>query len=106
MSLLLTGIGLLVTQDPELGEIPDAALVIEDARLAWIGPAIQAPEADSAVDLGGRCVLPGFVDSHAHLVFAGDRAEEFAARMTGQPYTAGGIRSTVAATVVAIPPPS
>lgn len=98
MSLLLTGIGLLVTQDPELGEIPDAALVIEDARLAWIGPAIQAPEADSAVDLGGRCVLPGFVDSHAHLVFAGDRAEEFAARMTGQPYTAGGIRSTVAAT--------
>jgi imidazolonepropionase len=98
VSLLLTGIGLLVTQDPELGEIPDAALVIEDARLAWIGPAIQAPEADSAVDLGGRCVLPGFVDSHAHLVFAGDRAEEFAARMTGQPYTAGGIRSTVAAT--------
>ena len=98
MSLLLTGIGLLATQDPELGEIPDAALVIEDARLAWIGSATQAPEADTAVDLGGRCVLPGFVDSHAHLVFAGDRAEEFAARMTGQPYTAGGIRSTVAAT--------
>jgi imidazolonepropionase len=98
VSLLLTGIGLLATQDPELGEIPDAALVIEDARLAWIGSATQAPEADTAVDLGGRCVLPGFVDSHAHLVFAGDRAEEFAARMTGQPYTAGGIRSTVAAT--------
>ena len=98
MTTLLTGIGLLATQDPELGEIFDAALVIEDGRVAWIGPAIQAPEADTAVDLGGRCVLPGFVDSHAHLVFAGDRAEEFAARMTGQPYTAGGIRSTVAAT--------
>jgi imidazolonepropionase len=98
VTTLLTGIGLLATQDPELGEIFDAALVIEDGRVAWIGPAIQAPEADTAVDLGGRCVLPGFVDSHAHLVFAGDRAEEFAARMTGQPYTAGGIRSTVAAT--------
>jgi len=98
VTTLLTGIGLLATQDPELGEIPDAALVIEDGRLAWIGAAAHAPEADTAIDLGGRCVLPGFVDSHAHLVFAGDRAEEFAARMTGQPYTAGGIRSTVAAT--------
>ncbi len=95
---LLTGIGLLATQDPELGEIVDAALVIEDARIGWLGRAGQAPAADTAVDLGGRCVLPGFVDSHAHLVFAGDRAAEFAARMTGQPYTAGGIRSTVAAT--------
>jgi imidazolonepropionase len=98
VSVLLTGIGLLATQDPELGEIPDAALVIEGGRLAWIGAAARAPAADTAIDLGGRCVLPGFVDSHAHLVFAGDRAEEFAARMTGQPYTAGGIRSTVAAT--------
>ncbi|MDQ1745149.1 MAG: imidazolonepropionase [Pseudonocardiales bacterium] len=98
MSLLLTGIGLLATQDPELGEIVDAALVIEDARIGWLGRAGQAPAADTAVDLGGRCVLPGFVDSHAHLVFAGDRAAEFAARMTGRPYTAGGIRSTVAAT--------
>lgn len=95
---LLTGIGLLATQDPELGELTDAALAIEDDRIAWIGPAAGAPAADSAVDLDGRCVLPGFVDSHAHLVFAGDRAAEFAARMTGQPYTAGGIRSTVAAT--------
>ena len=95
---LLTGIGLLATQDPELGEIADAALLIDGDRIGWLGPAAQAPAADTAVDLGGRCVLPGFVDSHAHLVFAGDRAEEFAARMTGQPYTAGGIRSTVAAT--------
>jgi imidazolonepropionase len=98
MSVLLTGIGLLATQDPELGEITDAALLIDGDRLAWIGAAAGAPAADTAIDLGGRCVLPGFVDSHAHLVFAGDRAEEFAARMTGQPYTAGGIRSTVAAT--------
>lgn len=103
MSLLLTGIGLLATQassdsSDQPGEITDAALVIEDGLLAWIGPAAQAPAADSAVDLGGRCVLPGFVDSHAHLVFAGDRAEEFAARMSGTPYSAGGIRSTVAAT--------
>ena len=82
VTTLLTGIGLLATQDPELGEIPDAALVIEDGRLAWIGPAARAPAADTAVDLGGRCVLPGFVDSHAHLVFAGDRGEEFAARMS------------------------
>jgi imidazolonepropionase len=98
VSVLLTGVGLLATQDADLGEIPAAALVIEDDRIAWLGPANRAPEADTAVNLGGRCVLPGFVDSHAHLVFAGDRAEEFAARMTGQPYTAGGIRSTVAAT--------
>ena len=53
---------------------------------------------DEAQDLGGRAVVPGFVDSHAHLVFAGDRSEEFAARMTGRPYEAGGIRTTVAAT--------
>ncbi|MDQ1720846.1 MAG: imidazolonepropionase [Pseudonocardiales bacterium] len=98
VTVLLTGIGLLATQDAELGEIADAALVIEDGLLAWIGPAARAPAADTAVDLGGRCVLPGFVDSHAHLVFAGDRAEEFAARMSGTPYSAGGIRSTVAAT--------
>jgi imidazolonepropionase len=99
VSLLLTGIGLLATQDCEdPGEIADAAVLIDGETIGWLGPATQAPDADTRVDLGGRCVLPGFVDSHAHLVFAGDRAQEFAARMTGQPYTAGGIRSTVAAT--------
>jgi imidazolonepropionase len=66
--------------------------------VAWVGPARQVPAADSAYDVGGRAVVPGFVDSHAHLVFAGDRAEEFAARMTGTPYSAGGIRTTVSAT--------
>ncbi|HWM01978.1 MAG TPA: imidazolonepropionase, partial [Actinophytocola sp.] len=64
----------------------------------WVGPASRAPDADSRVDLAGRAVLPGWVDSHTHLVFAGDRTEEFGARMAGKPYTAGGIAVTVAAT--------
>ena len=102
---LLDGIGLLVTGSPEygagspLGEIADAALVIgEDGLVAWVGPRRQAPSTDARVDAGGRCVLPGFVDSHSHLVFAGDRAAEFDARMAGRAYEAGGIRTTVAAT--------
>lgn len=103
VSTLVTGIGELVTNDPErgpgpLGPVRDAALVLQAGRVAWVGPASAAPDADRAVEVGGRCVVPGFVDSHAHLVFAGDRAAEFAARMAGQPYAAGGIRTTVAAT--------
>jgi imidazolonepropionase len=78
--------------------VAGGALVIEDGRVAWTGPASRAPAADQIVDAGGRAVLPGFVDSHAHLVFAGERGAEFAARMAGQRYQAGGIRSTVAAT--------
>jgi imidazolonepropionase len=78
--------------------VADAALVIEAGRVAWTGPAARAPAADESVDAAGRAVLPGFVDSHAHLVFAGERGAEFAARMAGLPYQAGGIRSTVAAT--------
>ena len=101
-SVLLTGIGSLVTNDPArgdlLGELHDAALVIEGSKVGWVGSRREAPEADSSLDVGGRAVIPGFVDSHSHLVFAGDRAEEFAARMTGTPYSAGGIRTTVAAT--------
>ncbi len=102
-STLLTGIGSLVTNDATLGLGPlgvlhDAALVLEAGRVAWIGPAADAPAADTATDLGGRAALPGFVDSHAHPVFAGDRAEEFAARMAGRRYEAGGIRTTIAAT--------
>jgi imidazolonepropionase len=73
-------------------------MVIEDGRVAWVGASEDAPSADSCIDAQGRAVLPGFVDSHAHLMFAGDRADEFAARMAGQSYAAGGIRSTVAAT--------
>ncbi|WGL51385.1 imidazolonepropionase [Nocardioides sp. BP30] len=101
-TLLITGIGELVTNDPAaedlLGIRAGAALVVEDGLIAWIGDAARAPAADAVVDAGGRAVLPGFVDSHSHLVFAGDRAAEFAARMTGEHYSAGGIRTTVAAT--------
>jgi imidazolonepropionase len=98
MTTLLTGIGQLATQDDELGEIADAAIVVEGDRIAWVGPAAGAPDADLRVELDGRAVVPGFVDSHAHLVFAGDRTAEFTARMCGEPYGAGGIRTTVAAT--------
>jgi imidazolonepropionase len=97
-ALLLVDIGLLATQDAELGEIRDAALLVDGDRIAWVGPAASAPAADERIGLGGKTVIPGFVDSHAHLVFAGDRAEEFEARMRGMPYAAGGIRVTVAAT--------
>jgi imidazolonepropionase len=102
-SLLVTNIGELVTADPAWGEGPlgirrNAALVIDDRRVEWIGRAADAPAADARLDVDGAAVLPGFVDSHSHLVFAGDRAPEFAARMAGQPYTGGGIRTTVGAT--------
>lgn len=101
-STLITNIGELVTNDPDaddlLGLREQAALVIEGGAVAWVGPAAQAPAADEQVDVGGRAVLPGFVDSHSHLVFAGDRSAEFAARMAGESYAAGGIRTTVAAT--------
>lgn len=102
-SIVIDDIAALVTNDPSrgrgaVGEIEDAALVIEDGRVAWAGPRTQAPAADARVDAAGRCVIPGFVDSHSHIVFAGDRSREFAARMSGRPYSAGGIRTTVAAT--------
>ncbi|MFC6090225.1 imidazolonepropionase [Saccharothrix lopnurensis] len=97
-SAVVTGIGELTTNDPELGRLADAALVVEDGVVAWVGPASSAPAADGAVDVGGRAVLPGWVDSHTHLVFAGDRTAEFEARVAGRPYTAGGIAVTVSAT--------
>jgi imidazolonepropionase len=103
-ALLITGIEQLVTNDPAagdgtpLGVIQRAALVVEAGRVAWTGPAAAAPDCDASRDLGGRTVVPGFVDSHAHLVFAGDRSAEFAARMAGIPYDGGGIATTVAAT--------
>ena len=101
MTLALDNIGLLVTADPELGEGPlgtvrDAALIVSGERIEAIAGAGAA--ADERIDVGGRCVIPGFVDSHTHLVFAGDRSEEFAARMAGRPYEAGGIRVTMEAT--------
>ena len=114
--MLITGIHELVTCDEtldgaveeelhaRLGLLRDAAVVIagggEDSApvVEWVGPASQAPAADWAIDLEGRAVIPGFVDSHSHLVFAGDRSAEFAARMSGTPYDGGGIATTVAAT--------
>ena len=100
---VITGIASLVTNDPDhgtgpLGVLRDAALVLDGDRVAWVGAAVDAPDADTRHDAGGRAVLPGFVDSHSHLVFAGDRTAEFDARMSGQAYAAGGIRTTVAAT--------
>ncbi|HEY0641016.1 MAG TPA: imidazolonepropionase [Pseudonocardiaceae bacterium] len=95
---LLTGIGELTTNDDALGTLTGAALVLDGDRVAWVGPAVAAPDADERVDVAGRAVLPGWVDSHSHLVFAGDRGAEFAARMAGEPYRAGGIAVTVGAT--------
>lgn len=96
-------ISTLVTNDPSLGEGPlgllqNAAVVIDGDRIVWVGESSKAPATDNQVDAGGRALLPGFVDSHSHLVFAGDRTAEFNARMSGRPYSAGGIRTTVAAT--------
>src|SRR5699024_5160820 len=84
-----------------LGIRVGAALVVEDGVVAWVGEARSAPAADTKIDLDGRAVLPGFVDSHAHLVFAEDRAAEFAARMAGTPYDGGGNGVTRAATAAA-----
>ncbi len=103
MSLLIDRIGELVTNDPTVGEGPlglvrDAAVVIQDGHVAWVGPRTRAQPCDDVWDAAGAAVVPGFVESHSHLVFAGDRAEEFAARMAGEPYAAGGIRTTLAAT--------
>lgn len=98
MSTLITNIAELMTQDAEHRVLRDAAVVIEGERISWIGAAADAPAADDAVDAGGRAVLPGWVDSHTHLIFAGDRTAEFEARMAGESYSAGGIAVTTAAT--------
>lgn len=123
-STVITNIATLVTNDPSLrdpsspnssfpnssfpsssphgssplGLIRDAAVVVEGDRVVWTGATSKAPATDNRLDAGGRTVVPGFVDSHSHLVFAGDRTDEFNARMSGLPYRAGGIRTTVAAT--------
>ncbi|MHA6694405.1 imidazolonepropionase [Homoserinimonas sp. A520] len=101
-STIIDRIGLLVTNDESHGSLTaersDAAVVIENGRIAWVGHAADAPSADTRIDAEGRCVIPGFVDSHSHLVFAGDRSDEFEARMIGEKYAAGGIRRTVGLT--------
>jgi imidazolonepropionase len=104
VTTLYTGIGELVTNDASqgdgspLGIVADGALVVDGDRIAWVGESRHAPEADAQHDFDGASLIPGFVDSHAHLVFAGERSAEFAARMSGQSYAAGGIATTVAAT--------
>ncbi|WAC67422.1 imidazolonepropionase [Agrococcus sp. SL85] len=98
MALLIDRIGELTTNDDALGRLADAAVVVEGERIAWVGPSSAAPAADERFDAGGRALLPGWVDSHTHPVFAGDRSAEFEARMAGQAYAAGGIAVTVAAT--------
>jgi imidazolonepropionase len=99
-TLAIDNIGLLVSHDAELGERPNAALVIEDGTVLAVtdAGASVVRECERRIDAGGRCVLPGFVDSHTHLIFGGDRAQEFAARMAGAPYAAGGIQVSVDAT--------
>jgi imidazolonepropionase len=98
VSLLVANIGTLVTWDDERPVRADAAVLLADGVVAWVGDGGAAPAADAVLDAGGGCVLPGFVDAHTHLVFGGDRAAEFEARLSGSPYAAGGIRTTVAAT--------
>ena len=104
--IVITGISSLVTNDAslergKLGIINNAALVVgDDNKIAWTGEAIKLPSefGGAAINVDGRAVIPGFVDSHTHLVFGGDRANEFEARMSGKPYSAGGIRTTMEAT--------
>ncbi len=101
-STVIDNIGRLITNDSRFeagatGELRDAWVVMIDGLIELVGTG-RAPVADQRIDAAGRCVMPGFVDSHSHLVFAGDRSAEFAARMAGRPYEAGGIRTTVEAT--------
>jgi imidazolonepropionase len=98
MNLTVRGIGRLLTMTGPAQS--DAALVIRDGRVAWTGPAsaLPADAPDEELDAGGACVVPGFVDAHTHVAFAGVRREEFVARLAGQRYDGGGIRTTVAAT--------
>lgn len=97
MSTLFTGISELRTVS-ERGTLNDAAIIAQSGTIAWVGPASEAPAADEKVDLGGRAVLPGWVDSHTHMVFDGDRSAEFEARISGGSYEAGGIAVTMDAT--------
>ena len=101
--ILIKDIGLLVTNDPKLGDtqlglIKNAAMLIENGKVSWVGANESAPTSEKMIDAAGKAVIPGFVDSHNHLIFAADRSAEFSARMSGQKYSAGGITSTVTQT--------
>ena len=89
---------LITNSDENLGIITDAALVIDGQKVLWVGSKKHAPAADSKIDANGGVVTPGFIDSHTHAVFAGDRSKDYVARMSGQKYATGGIKTTVAAT--------
>jgi len=101
VSTLYKGISSLALTGESFGDvrvIENAALAVDDGKVIFAGPAHKAIACEQEVDLGGKAVIPGFVDSHSHLIFAGERSEEFASRITGKPYAAGGIRTTVRAT--------
>jgi imidazolonepropionase len=101
---VLVNIGELTTNDPAcgdgsvMGRMHDAAMVLDEGQVLWIGANADAPAGDEVIDVDGAAVVPGFVDSHTHLVFAGERSDEFEARMAGQRYDGGGIQRTVSAT--------
>ena len=108
--LILDNIGTLATNDPRfagvLGVVTDAAVAIRKGRIAWSGPSERIPqglEILPRLDCGGRAVLPGLIDAHTHLLFAGERSREFSLRMVGvsEPEAAmraGGPDATAAAT--------
>ena len=101
MSTLYKGISSLALTGESFGDIrviEDAALAVDAGKVLFAGPIAKAPACAQEIDLGGKAVIPGFVDSHSHLIFAGERSEEFASRISGKPYAAGGIRTTVRAT--------
>jgi imidazolonepropionase len=102
-SVAITDIGSLVTNDSAIGDgalgiRSNAAIVVVDGKVAWIGDSDKVADTDTVVSVSDKTVIPGFVDSHAHLVFAGDRSEEFSSRMNGESYSGGRIKTTVAAT--------
>lgn len=101
-SIAFTNIETLVTNDPSVGNgilgiVKGASVIVEDGFISQISHNVPSG-VDAEIDCSGKTLLPGFVDSHSHLIFAGDRADEFSARSRGEKYTAGGIASTVAAT--------
>ena len=104
MVTLFRNIGELFTNDPVWGDrfgiIHHAAVEFDAGVITWVGANDEANNraASDVVDCEGRAIIPGFVDSHTHLIFAGDRSAEFEARMAGESYAAGGINTTVAAT--------
>jgi imidazolonepropionase len=103
-AVVFSNIGELTTNDPTVGDesamgrIKNGALIVDDGRVVWAGAQRDAPSADTEIDVEGSAIIPGFVDSHTHLVFAGERSAEFASRMAGEKYDGGGIMNTVSAT--------